>query len=258
MAIEKEKLEIISEFNKSREKMNAILNVYNDEVFKTVESIVNISTLTHSTSDSVHAFFKFIDVTISNISQLTSKCDEFNNNVHYFNFEEAKLKLDEIEKIIIRLGESRVKVAEIKESQLNVIYKHVELYKLTTVNMPNVDFKKCFFDNLKNSSAQLCLYNESLEHPKGVFSKVYKYLFKDKYLRKKKASYVAFNKLDMLNRNLYHLLQSEDFKNNPIPAWACKLAAKTINECMPMNDIFWRFTEWNKIYKAFIIETERT
>lgn len=47
-------------------------------------------------------------------------------------------------------------------------------------------------------------------------------------------------------------------KNNLVPKWACKLVAKTINESLPMNDIFWRFskerTEWNKIYKEFILE----
>ncbi|WP_258526462.1 hypothetical protein [Proteus mirabilis] len=57
------------------------------------------------------------------------------------------------------------------------------------------------------------------------------------------------------------MLESKDFKNNYVPDWACKLVAKIINESMPRNDIFWRFskerTEWNKIYKSFIVERKR-
>lgn len=64
-----------------------------------------------------------------------------------------------------------------------------------------------------------------------------------------------------MDKDLFFLLESKDFKNNYVPDWACKLVAKTINESMPRNDIFWRFskerTEWNKIYKSFIVERNR-
>nr|MBO8919447.1 hypothetical protein [Proteus mirabilis] len=37
-----------------------------------------------------------------------------------------------------------------------------------------------------------------------------------------------------------------------------RIFPKIINESMPRNDIFWRFskerTEWNKIYKSFIVD----
>ncbi|MBI6529337.1 hypothetical protein JEP40_09450 [Proteus vulgaris] len=89
---------------------------------------------------------------------------------------------------------------------------------------------------------------------------MYNYLFLNKYQEKQKKSNNAFNKLNILYKNLFYLLQSKDFKNNSLPKWACKLVAKTINGSIPMNDVFWRLskerTEWNKIYKEFTLEEE--
>ncbi len=59
--------------------------------------------------------------------------------------------------------------------------------------------------------SQLSSYNKSLKENKGFFLKLYKLLFKNKYLRKKEINDNAVKKLEILDRNLFLLLRISRF-----------------------------------------------
>lgn len=231
-----------------------------------------------SNSDSISS--KFIQIASSNLDKLKIKCDEIKNDNDYSNLDiqELSSKLSDIELTIKNIDINGKNIFDFEFYKLNIIADYCDSLVLSTATeeeyqkeqdkkgkgkKDNGDFKTIFLDKINNISSQLCLYNESLEQPKSIFNKVYKFFFREKYKRKIEESKNAFNKVNMLYItlsnlfDLFSLLASGNLRKDKVPGWACKLVAKVINESMPMNDIFWRTSkeqsEWNKIYKEFII-----
>ncbi|MBG2996598.1 hypothetical protein I4910_16220, partial [Proteus mirabilis] len=252
------KAALMEQLDKDKQKMNELLATSSQGLLKTVEYIDNLSNLISSKTDNGTCNFDLIDQFKMSIETLVKKCNVFNKDSQFLSKKDIEIELSDIKITIEELNEIIKKMEDFKSNQLYCFYKEADEYNFTTVNEINVNFKKVFFNNIKDMFSQLSSYNKSLKENKGFFLKLYKLLFKNKYLRKKEINDNAVKKLEILDRDLFFLLESKDFKNNYVPDWACKLVAKIINESMPRNDIFWRFskerTEWNKIYKSFIVD----
>lgn len=255
------KTALMEQLDKDKKKMNELLAVSSQGLLKTVEYIDNLSNLIGSKTDNGICNSDLIDQFKMSIETLVKKCNVFNKDSQFLPEKDIEIELSEIKITIEELNEIIKKMEGFKSNQLYCFYKEADESNFTTVNEINVNFKKVFFNNIKDMFSQLSSYNKSLKENKGFFLKLYKLLFKNKYLRKKEINDNAVKKLEILDRDLFFLLESKDFKNNYVPDWACKLVAKIINESMPRNDIFWRFskerTEWNKIYKSFIVDRKR-
>ncbi|KSW16876.1 hypothetical protein, partial [Proteus mirabilis] len=255
------KTALMEQLDKDKKKMNELLAISSQGLLKTVEYIDNLSNLISSKTDNGICNSDLIDQFKMSIETLVKKCNVFNKDSQFLPEKDIEIELSEIKITIEELNEIIKKMESFKSNQLYCFYKEADESNFTTVNEINVNFKKVFFNNIKDMFSQLSSYNKSLKKNKGFFLKLYKFLFKNKYLRKKEINDNAVKKLEILDRDLFFLLESKDFKNNYVPDWACKLVAKIINESMPRNDIFWRFskerTEWNKIYKSFIVERKR-
>ncbi|MBN7152096.1 hypothetical protein ETG59_16395 [Proteus mirabilis] len=252
---------LMEQLDKDKQKMNELLAVSSQGLLKTVEYIDNLSNLISSTTDNGTCNSDLIDQFTMSIETLVKECNVFNKDSHFLPEKDIEIELSDIKITIEKLNEIIKKMNNFKSNQLHYFYQEIYKSNFTTVNEINIDFKKVFFNNIKDMSSQLSSYNKSLKENKGFFLKLYKFLFKNKYLRKKEINDNAVKKLEVLDKDLFFLLESKDFKNNYVPDWACKLVAKIINESMPRNDIFWRFSkeriEWNKIYKSFIVERKR-
>ncbi|MER1737785.1 hypothetical protein KDA15_06295 [Proteus mirabilis] len=252
------KTALMEQLDKDKKKMNELLAVSSQGLLKTVEYIDNLSNLIGSKTDNGICNSDLIDQFKMSIETLVKKCNVFNKDSQFLPEKDIEIESSEIKITIEELNEIIKKMEGFKSNQLYCFYKEADESNFTTVNEINVNFKKVFFNNIKDMFSQLSSYNKSLKENKGFFLKLYKLLFKNKYLRKKEINDNAVKKLEILDRDLFFLLESKDFKNNYVPDWACKLVAKIINESMPRNDIFWRFskerTEWNKIYKSFIVD----
>ncbi|MGM7462051.1 hypothetical protein [Proteus mirabilis] len=262
--IEEEKQAIkalIEQLTKDKQKMNELLAVSSQKLLKTVEYIDNISTLISSKTDNGTCNSDLIDKFKMSIETLVKECNVFNKDSQFLPKKDVEAELSEIKQVIKELELIIKEMDSFKYNQLSCFLIEADKSNFTTVNEINVNFKKVFFNKVKDMSSQLSSYNKSLKENKGFFLKLYKFLFKNKYLREKEINDNALKKLEILGKDLFFLLESNDFKNNYVPDWACKLVAKIINESMPRNDIFWRFskerTEWNKIYKSFIVERYR-
>ncbi|HHJ1221861.1 TPA: hypothetical protein ACQFLZ_002885, partial [Proteus mirabilis] len=252
------KAALMEQLDKDKQKMNELLATSSQGLLKTVEYIDNLSNLISSKTDNGTCNSDLIDQFKMSIETLVKKCNVFNKDSQFLSKKDIEIELSDIKITIEELNEIIKKMEGFKSNQLYCFYKEADESNFTTVNEINVNFKKVFFNNIKDMFSQLSSYNKSLKENKGFFLKLYKLLFKNKYLRKKEINDNAVKKLEILDRDLFFLLESKDFKNNYVPDWACKLVAKIINESMPRNDIFWRFskerTEWNKIYKSFIVD----
>lgn len=252
------KTALMEQLDKDKKKMNELLAISSQGLLKTVEYIDNLSNLISSKTDNGICNSDLIDQFKMSIETLVKKCNVFNKDSQFLPEKDIEIELSDIKITIEELNEIIKKMESFKSNQLYFFYKEADESNFTTVNEINVNFKKVFFNNIKDMFSQLSSYNKSLKENKGFFLKLYKLLFKNKYLRKKEINDNAVKKLEILDRDLFFLLESKDFKNNYVPDWACKLVAKIINESMPRNDIFWRFskerTEWNKIYKSFIVD----
>ncbi|HEK2981197.1 TPA: hypothetical protein SMU30_001202 [Proteus mirabilis] len=252
------KTALMEQLDKDKKKMNELLAISSQGLLKTVEYIDNLSNLISSKTDNGICNSDLIDQFKMSIETLVKKCNVFNKDSQLLPEKDIEIELSDIKITIEELNEIIKKMESFKSNQLYFFYKEADESNFTTVNEINVNFKKVFFNNIKDMFSQLSSYNKSLKENKGFFLKLYKLLFKNKYLRKKEINDNAVKKLEILDRDLFFLLESKDFKNNYVPDWACKLVAKIINESMPRNDIFWRFskerTEWNKIYKSFIVD----
>lgn len=255
------KTALMEQLDKDKKKMNELLAISSQGLLKTVEYIDNLSNLISSKTDNGTCNFGLIDQFKMSIETLVKECNVFNKDSHFLPEKDIEIELNDIKITIEKLNEIIKKMNDFKSNQLHYFYQEIYKSNFTTVNEINIDFKKVFFNNIKDMSSQLSSYNKSLKENKGFFLKLYKFLFKNKYLRKKEINDNAVKKLEVLDKDLFFLLESKDFKNNYVPDWACKLVAKIINESMPRNDIFWRFSkeriEWNKIYKSFIVERKR-
>ncbi|HEK0776171.1 TPA: hypothetical protein SMP77_001758 [Proteus mirabilis] len=256
-----EKAALMEQLDEDKQKMNELLATSSQGLLKTVEYIDNLSNLISSKTDNGTCNSDLIDQFKMSIETLVKKCNVFNKDSQFLSKKDIEIELSEIKITIEELNEIIKKMKDFKSNQLYCFYKEADKSNFTTVNEINVNFKKVFFNNIKDMFSQLSSYNKSLKENKGFFLKLYKFLFKNKYLRKKEINDNAVKKLEILDRDLFLLLESLDFKNNYVPDWTCKLVAKIINESMPRNDIFWRFSkeriEWNKIYKSFIVERKR-
>ncbi|EPT9148630.1 TPA: hypothetical protein ACKRNA_001928 [Proteus mirabilis] len=252
------KAALMEQLDKDKQKMNELLATSSQGLLKTVEYIDNLSNLISSKTDNGTCNSDLIDQFKMSIETLVKKCNVFNKDSQFLSKKDIEIELSDIKITIEELNEIIKKMDGFKSNQLYCFYKEADKSNFTTVNEINFNFKKVFFNNIKDMFSQLSSYNKSLKENKGFFLKLYKLLFKNKYLRKKEINDNAVEKLEILDRNLFLLLESLDFKNNYVPDWTCKLVAKIINESMPRNDIFWRFskerTEWNKIYKSFIVD----
>ncbi|HCT9035326.1 TPA: hypothetical protein OUB26_002420 [Proteus mirabilis] len=252
------KAALMEQLDEDKQKMNELLATSSQGLLKTVEYIDNLSNLISSKTDNGTCNSDLIDQFKMSIETLVKKCNVFNKDSQFLSKKDIEIELSEIKITIEELNEIIKKMKDFKSNQLYCFYKEADKSNFTTVNEINVNFKKVFFNNIKDMFSQLSSYNKSLKENKGFFLKLYKFLFKNKYLRKKEINDNAVKKLEILDRDLFLLLESLDFKNNYVPDWTCKLVAKIINESMPRNDIFWRFskerTEWNKIYKSFIVD----
>ncbi|MDM3634440.1 hypothetical protein [Proteus mirabilis] len=252
------KTALMEQLDKDKKKMNELLAISSQGLLKAVEYIDNLSNLISSKTDNGICNSDLIDQFKMSIETLVKKCNVFNKDSQFLPEKDIEIELSDIKITIEELNEIIKKMESFKSNQLYFFYKEADESNFTTVNEINVNFKKVFFNNIKDMFSQLSSYNKSLKENKGFFLKLYKLLFKNKYLRKKEINDNAVKKLEILDRDLFFLLESKDFKNNYVPDWACKLVAKIINESMPRNDIFWRFskerTEWNKIYKSFIVD----
>ncbi|MBS3827507.1 hypothetical protein [Proteus mirabilis] len=255
------KAALMEQLDKDKQKMNELLATSSQGLLKTVEYIDNLSNLISSKTDNGTCNSDLIDQFKMSIETLVKKCNVFNKDSQFLSKKDIEIELSDIKITIEELNEIIKKMEGFKSNQLYCFYKEADKSNFTTVNEINFNFKNVFFNNIKDMFSQLSSYNKSLKENKGFFLKLYKLLFKNKYLRKKEINDNAVKKLEILDRDLFFLLESKDFKNNYVPDWACKLVAKIINESMPRNDIFWRFskerTEWNKIYKSFIVERKR-
>lgn len=255
------KTALMEQLDKDKKKMNELLAVSSQELLKTVEYIDNLSNLISSKTDNGTCNSDLIDQFKMSIETLVKECNVFNKDSQFLPEKDIETELSEIKITIEKLNKIIEKMKNFKSNQLHYFYQEIYKSNFTTVNEINIDFKKVFFNNIKDMFSQLFSYNKSLNENKGFFFKLYKFLFKNKYLRKKEINDNALKKLEILDKDLFFLLESKDFKNNYVPDWACKLVAKIINESMPRNDIFWRFSkeriEWNKIYKSFIVERKR-
>lgn len=255
------KAALMEQLDEDKQKMNELLAVSSQGLLKTVEYIDNLSNLISSTTDNGTCNSDLIDQFTMSIETLVKECNVFNKDSHFLPEKDIEIELSDIKITIEKLNEIIKKMNDFKSNQLHYFYQEIYKSNFTTVNEINIDFKKVFFNNIKDMSSQLSSYNKSLKENKGFFLKLYKFLFKNKYLIKKEINDNAVKKLEVLDKDLFFLLESKDFKNNYVPDWACKLVAKIINESMPRNDIFWRFSkeriEWNKIYKSFIVERKR-
>lgn len=255
------KTALMEQLDKDKKKMNELLAVSSQELLKTVEYIDNLSNLISSKTDNGTCNSDLIDQFKMSIETLVKECNVFNKDSQFLPEKDIETELSEIKIIIEKINKIIEKMKNFKSNQLHYFYQEIYKSNFTTVNEINIDFKKVFFNNIKDMFSQLSSYNKSLNENKGFFFKLYKFLFKNKYLRKKEINDNALKKLEILDKDLFFLLESKDFKNNYVPDWACKLVAKIINESMPRNDIFWRFSkeriEWNKIYKSFIVERKR-
>ena len=253
-----EKAALMEQLDEDKQKMNELLATSSQGLLKTVEYIDNLSNLISSTTDNGTCNSDLIDQFKMSIETLVKECNVFNKDSHFLPEKDIEIELSDIKITIEKLNEIIKKMNDFKSNQLHYFYQEIYKSNFTTVNEINIDFKKVFFNNIKDMFSQLSSYNKSLKENKGFFLKLYKFLFKNKYLRKKEINDNAVKKLEILDRDLFLLLESLDFKNNYVPDWTCKLVAKIINESMPRNDIFWRFskerTEWNKIYKSFIVD----
>ncbi|MCL8619676.1 hypothetical protein [Proteus mirabilis] len=252
------KAALMEQLDEDKQKMNELLATSSQGLLKTVEYIDNLSNLISSKTDNGTCNSDLIDQFKMSIETLVKKCNVFNKDSQFLSKKDIEIELSEIKITIEELNEIIKKMKDFKSNQLYCFYKEADKSNFTTVNEINVNFKKVFFNNIKDMFSQLSSYNKSLKENKGFFLKLYKFLFKNKYLRKKEINDNAVKKLEILDRDLFLLLESLDFKNNYVPDWTCKLVAKIINESMPRKDIFWRFskerTEWNKIYKSFIVD----
>ncbi|MBI6376866.1 hypothetical protein JEP29_06080 [Proteus mirabilis] len=252
------KAALMEQLDEDKQKMNELLATSSQGLLKTVEYIDNLSNLISSKTDNGTCNSDLIDQFKMSIETLVKKCNVFNKDSQFLSKKDIEIELSEIKITIEELNEIIKKMKDFKSNQLYCFYKEADKSNFTTVNEINVNFKKVFFNNIKDMFSQLSSYNKSLKENKGFFLKLYKLLFKNKYLRKKEINDNAVKKLEILDRDLFLLLESLDFKNNYVPDWTCKLVAKIINESMPRKDIFWRFskerTEWNKIYKSFIVD----
>ncbi|HCU0230443.1 TPA: hypothetical protein OUE52_003110 [Proteus mirabilis] len=252
------KAALMEQLDKDKQKMNELLATSSQGLLKTVEYIDNLSNLISSKTDNGTCNSDLIDQFKMSIETLVKKCNVFNKDSQFLSKKDIEIELSDIKITIEELNEIIKKMDGFKSNQLYCFYKEADKSNFTTVNEINFNFKNVFFNNIKDMFSQLSSYNKSLKENKGFFLKLYKLFFKNKYLRKKEINDNAVKKLEILDRNLFLLLESLDFKNNYVPDWTCKLVAKIINESMPRNDIFWRFskerTEWNKIYKSFIVD----
>lgn len=207
--IEEEKQAIkalIEQLTKDKQKMNELLAVSSQKLLKTVEYIDNISTLISSKTDNGTCNSDLIDKFKMSIETLVKECNVFNKDSQFLPKKDVETELSEIKQVIKELELIIKEMDSFKYNQLSCFLIEADKSNFTTVNEINVNFKKVFFNKIKDMSSQLSSYNKSLKENKGFFLKLYKFLFKNKYLREKEINDNALKKLEILGKDLFFYL----------------------------------------------------
>lgn len=182
------KAALMEQLDEDKQKMNELLATSSQGLLKTVEYIDNLSNLISSKTDNGTCNSDLIDQFKMSIETLVKKCNVFNKDSQFLSKKDIEIELSEIKITIEELNEIIKKMKDFKSNQLYCFYKEADKSNFTTVNEINVNFKKVFFNNIKDMFSQLSSYNKSLKENKGFFLKLYKFLFKNKYLRKKEIN----------------------------------------------------------------------
>ncbi|HDT3001103.1 TPA: hypothetical protein QHL53_003400, partial [Proteus mirabilis] len=153
---------LIEQLTKNKQKMNELLAVSSQKLLKTVEYIDNISTLISSKTDNATCNSSIINKFKMSIENLVKGCNKFNKDSQYLFEKDTKLELIEIEQVIKELELIIKEMDSFKYNQLSCFLTEADKSNFTTVNEINVNFKKVFFNKIKDMSSQLSSYNKSL------------------------------------------------------------------------------------------------
>ncbi|MEX9626228.1 hypothetical protein [Proteus mirabilis] len=157
----------MEQLDKDKQKMNELLAVSSQGLLKTVEYIDNLSNLISSTTDNGTCNSDLIDQFKMSIETLVKECNVFNKDSHFLPEKDIEIELSDIKITIEKLNEIIKKMNDFKSNQLHYFYQEIYKSNFTTVNEINIDFKKVFFNNIKDMSSQLSSYNKSLKENKG-------------------------------------------------------------------------------------------
>ncbi|HIE0801989.1 TPA: hypothetical protein ACXJN5_003217 [Proteus mirabilis] len=161
------KAALMEQLDKDKQKMNELLATSSQGLLKTVEYIDNLSNLISSKTDNGTCNFDLIDQFKMSIETLVKKCNVFNKDSQFLSKKDIEIELSDIKITIEELNEIIKKMEDFKSNQLYCFYKEADEYNFTTVNEINVNFKKVFFNNIKDMFSQLSSYNKSLKENKG-------------------------------------------------------------------------------------------
>ncbi len=157
------KTALMEQLDKDKKKMNELLAVSSQGLLKTVEYIDNLSNLIGSKTDNGICNSDLIDQFKMSIETLVKKCNVFNKDSQFLPEKDIEIELSEIKITIEELNEIIKKMEGFKSNQLYCFYKEADESNFTTVNEINVNFKKVFFNNIKDMFSQLSSYNKSLK-----------------------------------------------------------------------------------------------
>ncbi|HDS8347087.1 TPA: hypothetical protein QH688_003763, partial [Proteus mirabilis] len=153
------KAALMEQLDKDKQKMNELLATSSQGLLKTVEYIDNLSNLISSKTDNGTCNFDLIDQFKMSIETLVKKCNVFNKDSQFLSKKDIEIELSDIKITIEELNEIIKKMEDFKSNQLYCFYKEADEYNFTTVNEINVNFKKVFFNNIKDMFSQLSSYN---------------------------------------------------------------------------------------------------
>ncbi|HAT5583362.1 TPA: hypothetical protein JAD11_003526, partial [Proteus mirabilis] len=144
------KTALMEQLDKDKKKMNELLAVSSQGLLKTVEYIDNLSNLIGSKTDNGICNSDLIDQFKMSIETLVKKCNVFNKDSQFLPEKDIEIELSEIKITIEELNEIIKKMEGFKSNQLYCFYKEADESNFTTVNEINVNFKKVFFNNIKD------------------------------------------------------------------------------------------------------------
>ncbi|HEJ0211196.1 TPA: hypothetical protein SLO85_001373, partial [Proteus mirabilis] len=157
------KTALMEQLDKDKKKMNELLAISSQGLLKAVEYIDNLSNLISSKTDNGICNSDLIDQFKMSIETLVKKCNVFNKDSQFLPEKDIEIELSDIKITIEELNEIIKKMESFKSNQLYFFYKEADESNFTTVNEINVNFKKVFFNNIKDMFSQLSSYNKSLK-----------------------------------------------------------------------------------------------
>ncbi|MER1847722.1 hypothetical protein, partial [Proteus mirabilis] len=144
------KAALMEQLDEDKQKMNELLATSSQGLLKTVEYIDNLSNLISSKTDNGTCNSDLIDQFKMSIETLVKKCNVFNKDSQFLSKKDIEIELSEIKITIEELNEIIKKMKDFKSNQLYCFYKEADKSNFTTVNEINVNFKKVFFNNIKD------------------------------------------------------------------------------------------------------------